>query len=205
MSNYLWTTGKWDRLSPLSIIPTVLHAHSLINLFCTINWKKYSPLWDHHIPHMHAHIHIHTYIGVRFITPSLHSMKKREERMKEEGREVDRCLYIPAFPRLFWSQELFNLVHIYGTHMFCGPSFIIWKSVERDLLATKWKVLIKIIIWAVSSTMMKYAKFRFNKKKSIIFWFPNFYTEHLFTSHGTPLFCRTYFGKCWYIQRCSCA
>jgi hypothetical protein len=35
--------------------------------------------------------------------------------------------------------------------------------------------------------MIKYAKFRFDKN-SIIFWFLDFLTEHLFTSRGTPLF-----------------
>jgi len=37
---------------------------------------------------MRAHIHIYIYVGIHFVTPSLLSMKKREEGMKKrrEGR-----------------------------------------------------------------------------------------------------------------------
>jgi len=38
--------------------------------------------------------------------------------------------------------------------------------------------------------MTKHTKLKFNFKK-MIFWFLDFFTEHLFTSHGTPLFRRT--------------
>ena len=41
------------------------------------------------------------------------------------------------FPDFFGNGTLFILVNIYGTHTFCGPSFIKYKSVQQDLLVTK--------------------------------------------------------------------
>jgi hypothetical protein len=60
-------------------------------------------------------------------------MKKREEGMTKEGKDGMKegrvggrqlCVYT-SIPLDFGHRTLFTLVHIYGTHMFCGPSFII--------------------------------------------------------------------------------
>jgi len=111
--------------------------------------------------------------------------------------------------------------------VFCGHSFVKWKSRQRDLLVTKWKVLIKIIIWTLSWTMniilnyehylelwtlswtmniiLNYEHYlelwkknaKFKFNKKIISWFLDFSTEHLFTSRGIPAFRRARVEKRW--------
>ena len=72
-----------------------------------------------------------------------------------------------------------------------------WKPTQRDLIATKWKVLIKFLIRTVSYTVIRYAKANCNKKPR--FLVPQYFTEHLFTSRWTPVFRGdTQFGKRWY-------
>jgi len=73
------------------------------------------------------------YVVVHSVTAPLLSIKKREEGMKREGKDGMKgwrvggrhlCVYI-SVPLCFGHRTLFTLVHIYGTHMFCCPSFII--------------------------------------------------------------------------------
>jgi hypothetical protein len=64
-------------------------------------------------------------------------------------------------------------------HIFCGPSFIKQKSAQRDLLVTEGTVLTKILIMKVYSAVIKYAKFKSNKK-SVGVLVPQFF-------HGTHI------------------
>ena len=59
--------------------------------------------------------------------------------------------------------------------MFVVPSCTDWKTTQRDLIVTKWKVRIKFLIWAVSYTVIRYAKSNCNK--NLRFWVPRYFTE----------------------------
>jgi hypothetical protein len=44
------------------------------------------------------------------------------------------------------------------------PTYVSAYSAQRDMLVTKRKVVIQIVIWTVSQTVIEYAKFKFIKK-----------------------------------------
>jgi len=65
--------------------------------------------------------------------------------------------------QIFWSWNIFNLVQTYKHIRVCSVvPHLSDKCQQPDLLVTKWKVLIKSPIPTVSSTMIKYAEFKFN-------------------------------------------
>jgi len=57
---------------------------------------------------------------------------------------VKYILLDQRFPNIFGHRTLCDLVHIYGTHMFCGLSCLTLQSAQRYLIVTKWKVLINL-------------------------------------------------------------
>jgi hypothetical protein len=68
-----------------------------------------------------------------------------------------------VFPKFFWSWNIFNLVQTYEhIRVRSVVPHLSDKCQQQDLLVTKWKVLIKSPIPTVSSTMIKYAEFKFN-------------------------------------------
>ena len=75
--------------------------------------------------HTHTHTHTYMYVVVHSVTAPLLSIKKREEGMKREGKDGMKEGRVGGRQLFFGHRTLFTLVHIYGTHMFCGPSFII--------------------------------------------------------------------------------
>ena len=84
----------------------------------------------------------------------------------------------------FLHTERLDAVHICGTYIVCcGPSVSKWNPAQRNLLATKWMVRIKFLMWTVSYTVIRCAKYKCNKSSETSYF--NVLTEHLFT----PVFC----------------
>jgi hypothetical protein len=124
------------------VVPSQYHTNSAPYSFIhsvSLNKKKFTTLRPSQPTHArtytyiytHTHTHTHIFVGVHFVTPSLLSMKRgRNEKIREGRNERGRvggrqlCVYT-SIPQCFGHRTLFNLVHIYRTHMFCGPSFII--------------------------------------------------------------------------------
>jgi len=94
---------------------------------------------------------------------------------------------VQCFPNIFGHGTFFNLVNIYRTYVRWSLIYQIKVSALR-YISKQMKGSYKN---SYMNSILNYdhAGCKLNKK-SMIFWFLNFFTDTLFTFHGTPVFCR---------------